>query len=336
MTYDDLKKLFGNDFIAVDPARLKRVPNIFLQSPPRRATIPLKKFTPLNYQQMLNALNKHIKNNNGICPVCGKVNCPIFMKALEALSKLKDDKQIQRQILFKHSSKIDDPIATITGIKSHFNELEKDIAEQLRRWGIEYSPSIQEKVFENYLNATQELHLSINLMNKNSEPLYHYPKEEQVRLAIFGYDTPYSGKEHYSVVEIIEKYTPYVFSEGVGATMIGTVYGSIGLKNNVLDVGMTVDIANKQALKNSDFYPSNVKVYYENNLIAQKHFSIDPNKGYIYPTGHRNLGDVRLIIPEHYRGKELKVVANVQFQYNSSGLATGGEFTNIERKVTFK
>lgn len=336
MTYDELRELFGDDVIVFRKPNANRVPTIFLNSPPLRSTIPITKFTPLSYKQMVNALNKYMKNNNGICPVCGKANCPVFKKSLESLSKLDDDARIEKQILFKHSSKFDDPIATASNIKASFNKLENGIAEQLRRWGIEYTPDVQLRTFENYLNAIKELHIPINLMDKRSRPLSHYPMSERIRLAIFGYDKPYSGVEHHTIVEVVEKYTPYVFSEDVGATMIGTVYGSIGLRNNVLDVGMTVDIANKQALKNSDFYPSRVKVYYENKLIARKNFSIDPKKGYIYPTGHRNLGDVRILIPEYYRGKTLRVVANVQFQYNSSGLATGGELSNIEREVTFK
>lgn len=176
--------------------------------------------------------------------------------------------------------------------------------------------------------------------SKRDVPLKDYSENERVRLAILGLndlDGRINAGNYSSILEINEIFAPVVLAEGVGSSMLGTSHGYVKLDNNRLSVSISVDVPNKQALKNSDFYPARVDIYHKDHLILTKSLRVNPDNPHIYPTGHKHIGEMSAIIPEHYRHNDLKVVATLEFQYNSgAGVVSAGNFTTVKREIRFR
>ncbi|QLB20087.1 hypothetical protein A6B43_00300 [Vespertiliibacter pulmonis] len=303
--------------------------------------------TPLNHKEMVKALLDNAKKNNVKCPVCNKENCPIFLRDLMVLNKSKTDSDVLRNMLLKHSQNKSDEITKSNEIKSQFNKIEQDISEQLGKLGIPYSKEVQSQAFINYYNAMHYLDISktnnptrYKDVYRGYSPLYGYTKDEIARIAIWGFNDIgqriSAGANYATVISIKEMIMPYVLAEGVGGTASGGVYGYFSLKNNVFSANLGINSSNKEVLNNSSFHPSTVSIYSnDGHLILKK--GIRQYQNVVHHPNERNIGGIEAVIPEHYRGTKLTIVANLAFQYNSgSGIVPAGEFTDVKKEVLFK
>lgn len=124
MTPEQLKTIFGkNTMIFGGQSNI----DLFRQHPVRDRLVVNNKFEELNHKDMISALLKYAKKPNGKCPVCGREKCPIFLKSLEALNRLQKNEDVFKHIMRKHMMKNDDPIASASNLKNHFNQLEKKL-----------------------------------------------------------------------------------------------------------------------------------------------------------------------------------------------------------------
>ncbi|MGV6989629.1 hypothetical protein ACWA5Z_12200 [Testudinibacter sp. P80/BLE/0925] len=136
-------------------------------------------------------------------------------------------------------------------------------------------------------------------------------------------------------IKLSETFPNYVLAEGVGATASGSLYGYISLVGNQLSAAISIDMPNKQVLNSSDFSVSSYEIRVGDEILYKG--GLSPNdKSIVIPQAYKYIGDLKVDIPNIHRGKEIIIVLNIRFTYDSGSGIVPSTSKEIRKSLIFK